>query len=97
MHAVFNPPPRGTLVSERPKTVSFLDTIKSSSSNAFNGHDYKTSSKLGPRDRRVLQQRYVGYPVCVPDVSKDAVEETMLRRTAHQDVYQMTEGNAFRK
>ena len=97
MEGVFNPIPRSTVVPVRPKSVQFCDRLKSTSTLALSGHDYRTCEKHGPRDKPVLQQRYVGYPVCVPDLSKPAVEETMMRRQVHKELIEMTDGKAFRK
>jgi len=97
MDVVFNPVPRSTEVPVRPKSVAFLDLIKSGHAEALNVHDYRTCVKLCTRDRSILKQRYVGYPVSVPDLSKDAVDETLMRRSIHAELYDMTEGTAFRK
>lgn len=96
MEQVFHPIPRSTVVPVRPKPVEFLDKIKIVHSSTLNRHDYRTCDKFGPRDRSILKQRAIGYPVCVPDLSLEATQETLMRRSIHKELLNIDE-KAFRK
>ena len=69
---------------KRPATVANFDFFKYGHSKTLIKHNTETSNKYGSRARPVLKQRYVGYPVAVPDLSEDAVDETVKRRSIHQ-------------
>ena len=85
MKKIFNVAPRIPSV-KRPHTVdtSSVNFFRYGHSNSLTKHEFMTSAKNGPRDRPVLKQRNVGYPVCVPDLAKESVDENMFRRTAHK-------------
>ena len=65
----------------RPHTVQVLDGIKYGSSKVMTKHDVFTCDKYKARERPVLQQRGVGYPVHVPDISAEATNETLGKCT----------------
>lgn len=96
MEAVFNPVPRSTVVPVRPKSTMMLDRIKYGHSQALTKHRWETTDKHGPRHSYILQQRYVGYPVSVPDLSKEATAETLSRRAVHKELCELDE-KAFRR
>ena len=96
MEQVFHPPARSTVLAVRPKTVAALDYIRLGHTISLDRHVITTAPKHGPRDKPILQQRYPSYPVAVPDVSKDACQETLLRRTIHGELYELDQG-AFRR
>ncbi len=81
---------------KRPHTVQTLDSIKYGSSGVITKHNVYTCEKYKARDRAVLMQRSTGYPVCVPDLSKGATDETVKRRTVHKNMLEMDK-EAFRK
>ena len=68
---------------QRPATVANFDFYKYGHSLAMDKHNVELCDKFAPRARPILKQRYIGYPVAVPDLSRDSTEETTKRRSIH--------------
>ena len=84
MKKIFDVQPRIPSL-RRPQTVdnSSVNFYKYGHSMSLIKHEYSTCEKHASRDRAVLQQRYLSYPVSVPDISQAAANETRFRRTAN--------------
>jgi len=97
MKAVFAPLPANQQeVTARPKTTSSIDFITNGHSSTLGRHRYETCEKYEARARPVLKQRYLSYPVSVPDLSKEATDETIRRRQMHKEILE-EDVTAFRK
>ena len=64
-HIMSNEAAKRTGYTKRPATVANFDFFKYGHSSTLTKFNTDISDKLGPRDRPVLKQRYVGYPVAV--------------------------------
>jgi hypothetical protein len=86
MKKIFNVQPRiPSAKNHHPiRDVSSEIFFKYGHSSTLTKHDYSTCDKYKSRDKPVLKQRYVGYPVSVPDIAAEAVNETMFRQTSHK-------------
>jgi hypothetical protein len=82
-HIMSNVSSRRKPHEQRPATVANFDFFKYGHSKTLTKHNTETSKKFEARARPVLKQRYVGYPVAVPDLSEEAVNETVKRRSIH--------------
>lgn len=82
-HIMSNVSSRRKPYEQRPATVANFDFFKYGHSKTLTKHNTETSKRFEARARPVLKQRYVGYPVAVPDLSEDAVNETVKRRSIH--------------
>ncbi len=85
MKKIFNIQPRIPSM-KRPHTVdsNSVTFFKYGHSSCLTKHDFSVVDKSGPRDKPILNQRYVGFPIAVPDVSQPSVNEVTFRRTAHK-------------
>ena len=81
---------------QRPHTVQVLDGIKYGHSKVMTKHDVSVCDKFKARARPILQQRAVGYPVHVPDISAEAANETVARRKVHKSMLEQDK-DAFHK
>ncbi len=84
MKKIFDVQPRIPSM-RRPQTTdpTSFTAYKFGHSNVLTKHDFTTCDKYHARDKEILNQRYVAYPVSVPDISKEAADETAFRRTSH--------------
>ena len=87
---------RKMLNHQRPHTVSDLESLKYGHSAQLGKHVRETADTYKSRERIILKQRYVGYPVSVPDLAVDAADETFDRRVRHLRVLEENP-KAFKK
>jgi hypothetical protein len=95
-HIMSNVSAKRAPFQERPATVANFDFFKYGHSKTLEKHSTETCSKYAARARPVLKQRYAGYPIAVPDLSQEAVEETLKRRTVQSDLVK-EDKNAYKK
>lgn len=95
-HIMSNVSSKRTPFEQRPATVANFDFYKYGHSKTLTKHNTETSNKYEARARPVLKQRYVGYPVAVPDLSAEAVDETIKRRSIHNRLLG-DDGGTFKK
>lgn len=95
-HIMSNEAAKRSEYAKRPATVADFDFFKYGHSLTLSKHNTEVCDKFGPRDRPILKQRYVGYPVAVPDLSRDSSTETTKRRSIHKSLLQ-DDMSMFRK